>query len=88
MRTYGEGGGRVMGYSPRSERSAVSPLVNNLDVLPLEEVTQLLLAGEDHVGQLAVDPRLLLGCLRRVPLRKPHLALSAHQQHELDLQRL
>ena len=64
-----------------------APLVNNLDVLPLEEVTQLLLAREDQVGQLAVRPGLLLGRLWRVPLREAHLALSAHQEHELDLRR-
>ena len=52
-----------------------APLVDDLLILPLEEVAQLLLTRQDRVGELTLTFSLLLCGERSVPLCKTNAAL-------------
>ena len=62
-----------------------APLVNNLQVSPLQEAAHFGLSCQDCLHQLSGDLLFLLIRQRHVPFLKPELALSTEQKHELHL---
>lgn len=71
---------------PLHRRPPNPPLVDNLEVSPLQEAAHLGLAGQNCLHQLSGDLLFLLVRQRHVPLLEPELALSAEEEHELHLE--
>ncbi len=74
-----------VGVRVRVRENSGAPLVDDLSVVPLDEVAQLLGPRQDQVGALADELGLRLLRVRRVPLGQPHFGLSADQQEEVQL---